>query len=108
MVNVKSSLLSLKLPSAAVAAIQLALLSMSYSTPDIVFILDLPAEMALERISKRGEENEKFEQLEFMKELRENFLGLKDELDDPIVIIDASKSKDEVFEQIKEVIDKII
>jgi len=82
--------------------------NMSFRTPDIAFILDLPPGTALERIHKRGEEKEKFEQLEFMNELRENFLKLKGVLDDNIKIIDASKSKDEVFEQIKEEIDKLI
>jgi len=82
--------------------------NMAFRTPDIVFILDLPAEMALERVGKRGEEKEKFEQLEFMKELRENFLKLKEELDDNIKTIDASKAKEEVFGKIKEEIDKII
>lgn len=82
--------------------------NMPFKTPDITFILDLPAGMALQRIGKRGEKKEKFEQLEFMEELRENFLGLKDELEDSIMIIDSSGSKDEVFEQIKKEIDKII
>ena len=35
-----------------------------------------------------------------LKKIRKNFLELKKKLDDNIVIIDASKSKDEVFEQI--------
>ncbi len=82
--------------------------NMPFKTPDITFILDLPAEIALERIGKRGQEIEKFEQLGFMEELRENFLKLKEQLEDNIKIIDASKSKDEVFEQIKREVDKII
>ena len=44
---------------------------------------------------------EKFEKIEFMKTLRQNFLDLKNKLDDNIKIIDASKTKEEVFEQIK-------
>ena len=36
-----------------------------------------------------------------MNKLRDNFLRLKDELDDNIIIIDASKTKEEVFDQIK-------
>lgn len=82
--------------------------NMGFRTPDIAFILDLPAETALERIHKRGEDKEKFEQLEFMKKLRDNFLKLTETLDDNIKIIDASKSKDKVFEQIKKEIDAII
>jgi len=82
--------------------------NMSFKTPDITFILDLPAKMALGRVDKRGDGKEKFEQLEFMKELRKNFLKLKETLDDNIKIIDSSRSKDEVFNQIKEEIDKLI
>ncbi len=82
--------------------------NMSFRTPDIVFVLDLPAETALERVDRRGGGKEKFEELEFMKELRKNFLKLKDVLDDNIKVIDASKSKDKVFEQIKKEIDKVI
>ena len=82
--------------------------NMAFKTPDIAFILDLPAEMALGRVDKRGEGKEKFEELEFMKELRENFLKLGEVLDDNIKVIDASKSKDRVFEQIKKEMDKIL
>jgi len=82
--------------------------NMAFKTPDIAFILDLPAETALERVHKRGDEKEKFEELEFMKELRENFLKLNDVLDDNVKVIDASKSKDKVFEQIKKEVDKLI
>ncbi|MEA2036364.1 MAG: dTMP kinase [Nanoarchaeota archaeon] len=79
-----------------------------FRKPDITFILDLDAQLALERIENRGQSKEKFEQLEFMKSLRQNFLMLKGQLDDNIVITDASKSKDEVFTQIKEEINKLI
>ena len=82
--------------------------NMEFRTPDIAFILDLPAEMAMERVEKRGDSKEKFEELEFMKELRKNFLRLKDEFEDNIKIIDSSKSKEEVFEQVKREIDNLI
>jgi dTMP kinase len=82
--------------------------NMTFRTPEIAFILDLPAETALQRIHKSGLQKEKFEQLEFMKELRQNFLNLTEELGDNIKIIDASKSEDIVFNQIKEEIDKLL
>jgi len=82
--------------------------NMPFRTPDITFILDLPAEMALERIAKRGSPKEKFEQFEFMRNLRKNFLELKEHLEDNIKIIDASKSKSDVFKQIKEEIDNLL
>jgi len=77
-----------------------------FRQPDITFILDLLPETALERIKHR--EKEKFEKLEFMKKIRENFLSLKDQLDDNIITIDASKTKEKVFEDIKKEIDKIL
>ncbi|HZX44467.1 MAG TPA: dTMP kinase [Candidatus Nanoarchaeia archaeon] len=82
--------------------------NMEFKAPDIAFILDLPAETALERIEKRGNPKEKFEQLSFMKKLRQNFLKLKDELADNIKVIDASKDVDNVFAEIKKEIDNLI
>ena len=87
---------------------ELIIKNMCFRTPDITFILDLPAELALERIIKRGKEKEKFEQLDFTKELRQNFLRLRDRLGDNIVVTDASKSKKDVFDQIKRKIDKLL
>ena len=78
----------------------------NFRKPDIAFILDIPAETALKRIAYR--EKEKFEQLEFMKKLRKNFLELKNHLEDNIVIIDASKPIEDVFEELKKEIDKIL
>lgn len=82
----------------------------NFLKPDIAFIMDIEPEIALERISNRSghEKKEKFEELEFMKELRENFLRLPKMIDDDIKIIDASRSNKEVFEQIKEEIDKVL
>ncbi len=85
-------------------------LNEDFIKPHIAFILDLPPEIAIERIEKdmTREGKEKFEQINFMKELRTNFLNLKDQLPDNVIIIDASKTKEEVFSQIKEEVDKLI
>ena len=74
--------------------------------PDVAFIMDLNPEIALERIKKR--EKEKFEQIEFMRKLRERFLQLPKILKDNIKIIDASKEANEVFEGIKKEVDKLL
>ncbi|MBW2974914.1 dTMP kinase [Candidatus Woesearchaeota archaeon] len=87
---------------------KILLSNISFRTPDIAFILDLPAKTALERIHKRGSAKEKFEQLGFMKDLRDNFLNLDKKLGDNIKVIDASKGKEEVFKQIQSEIEVIL
>jgi len=82
------------------------LANMGFRTPDLVLILDLPASVALERI-KKVRKKEKFEDPDFLTKIRQSFLDLKDNLEDPIKIIDASKTKQEVFDQIKKEIDKL-
>ncbi len=77
-----------------------------FKKPDITFILDIKPEIALQRIKHR--EKEKFEQLEFMNNLRQNFLKLPEHLDDNIKIMDASKNLNEVFEDVKKYIDEIL
>lgn len=79
-----------------------------FEKPDIAFILDLPPETALERITRAREGKEKFEKLGFMKKLRANFLELPKRLKDNIKIIDASKDKDAVFGQIKREMDGLL
>jgi len=74
--------------------------------PDIAFIMDVKPDIALKRIKNR--EKEKFEQLEFMNRLRKKFLELPGFLKENIKIIDASKSPDGVFEDIKKEIEKIL
>ena len=74
--------------------------------PEIAFILDIKPKIALERINER--KKEKFEKLEFMKRLREKFLEMPKLLNDNIKIIDASKSAEEVFEDIKKEVDRLI
>lgn len=70
-----------------------------FMKPDIAFILDVEPALALKRIEYR--KKEKFEKLEFMKKIRENFLCLPKMLPDNIQIINSSKSLKEVFEDIK-------
>ena len=81
-------------------------LNKEFLKPDIAFILDIKPEIALERIKNR--EREKFENIKFMSKLRQMFLELPRLLTDNIKIIDASKSKEEVFESMKEEINKML
>jgi dTMP kinase len=82
--------------------------NMAFRSPDIAFILDIPPETALKRIKQRGIPSEKFEQKEFMGQLRKNFLKICSELDDNIKVIDASGSKGDVFSQIRDSLDRLL
>ena len=75
--------------------------------PDLAIILDLHPETALKRIS-RERAVEKFERLEFMKKLRNNFLELKEWMDDNIVYVDTSGAEDETFEKVRKQLDKVL
>ena len=77
-----------------------------FRKPDIAFILDVKPSVALKRIEYR--EKEKFEQLDFMKKIRKNFLALPKLLDDNIKIINASQPLKNVFENIRKEVDKIL
>ncbi len=79
-----------------------------FRKPDLMLILDLDPEVSMQRIEKRGNPKEKFEQLSFMQKLRMNFLSLPKMLDENIKVIDASKSIEDVFQQIKAEIDKLL
>jgi len=77
-----------------------------FRKPDIAFILDVEPSVALERIEYR--QKEKFEQLEFMKKIRQNFLKIPKLLDDNIKIIDSSKSLKTVFNNVAKEVGKIL
>ena len=79
--------------------------------PDLAIILDVPADIALERVLKDGNRSHKevFEQKDFQEKLRQNFLALPAALpDEKIVVINGNRSVKEVFEAIKKETDKIL
>lgn len=73
--------------------------------PDITVILDLPAEVGLERARHRAREMpDRMEQenIEFYRKVREGYLVLAKALPGRFIVIDASKSIEEVEEAIWE------
>ncbi len=82
--------------------------------PDIVFLIDIPAETAMDRMKKdhqriKGKENKFETNLEFIKKLRENYLKLVELANHNVVIIDGTKSVEQIFEkQIKPAFNKFI
>ena len=84
---------------------RLIALNAGFRKPDIAFIFDIPPEMALNRMKGRAK-LEKFEELDFMKKLRENFLHLKEIMPDSIIIVDASAGKQTVFGNVRKEVEK--
>lgn len=66
--------------------------------PDLTFVLLLEPKAALERVSSRGGCS-RFEDLEFLEEVQENYLRLAG-LDESIVKVDASMAPEDVAEEI--------
>lgn len=71
-------------------------------TPDLLLILDLDVDTALQRIGSRGDTANEFEQRASLQTCRDIFLGLRNE---PFCrIIDASKDAGSVALQIRETV----
>lgn len=67
--------------------------------PDLTFILNLPLELALQRLK---EQKTKFEEPKYLKKVRDGYLQIfYSEKERDIRLIDASRSEEEVFEEIK-------
>lgn len=79
-------------------------LNKDFLKPTITFILDVPAEVGLSRIKSDRNNSEKFENLNFMKKIRQYYLELPDKLAEDIVIVDGTKSKEKVFQSIVKIL----
>lgn len=75
--------------------------------PDLILLLDLPAELGLERTSGRGSEDRfESESLRFLERAREAYLERAKADPDRYVVIDASRPADQVWEQIQGVLEE--
>jgi len=73
--------------------------------PDLLVILDLNVDTALERIGARGDTANEFEKREALQRCREIFLSLKDE---PFArVVDSGRSLDDVAANLREIADGI-
>lgn len=75
--------------------------------PDLTFVFDVDSEVAQKRL---GLEKDRLEQegMEFHKKVRFGYLELAKKYPKRIKVIDANKSIEEVFEQVKKYIDELI
>lgn len=76
----------------------------NFLKPDIIFLFKLDPSECVKRIEKRGAEKELFEKEQILKKVWENYEYLQKKHDN-CIIIDASKSIDEIFEEIRGVLD---
>jgi len=75
--------------------------------PDITFILDVDPRIAVERINSRNKNITSYENTEFLKKVRENFLKLKEIFpDDNIIYIDGKEKPEEILEKILSIIEE--
>ena len=74
--------------------------------PDLTIIMDLPAETGLARAIERGDAN-RFENkgLEFHTNLRGAFLDLAEKFHERCVVVDASRSIEQIAEEIAKVVE---
>ncbi len=75
--------------------------------PDRIFVLDLPIHLAERRRKRKADRMESRDQ-HFQQKVRDGFLKEAEAHPDKIVVIDASQSKDEVQNQIRDEVAKLL
>jgi len=98
-----------------VSAEEIARRNRGLRVPDLTVILDVPSDVAQERIVRRlGGERRKFERdLSFVDKVRQNYLQLHDILpgligDRSIVVVDGNRSVDEVAKNVQDLYKKFL
>ncbi|OGP56153.1 MAG: dTMP kinase [Deltaproteobacteria bacterium RBG_13_61_14] len=77
---------------------------------DLTTLLDLPAEQAMQRLSRRDKQPELFEKIEVQEKVRQLYLDTVRELanDQAVVVLDGSKGIEEVFQAICRTVEPIL
>jgi len=83
-----------------------------FLSPSITFIIDIPVDIALERIKKKykitKEKRSYFEKLNILRQTRKKFLLLPHYLKDNIKIIDGNRAIEDITKDIKKEIDILL
>lgn len=74
-------------------------------TPDATFLLDIDADASMNRVTARGDRS-KFEDAEFQRKVRDNYLGLAEEFN--FIIINAARPRESILEDVMARIREII
>ncbi|SNZ06579.1 dTMP kinase [Persephonella hydrogeniphila] len=73
--------------------------------PDITFLIDIPVEEGLKRISKEREKDRiENEELHFHRKIREGFLKIAEEEKNRIVVLDGTEKPEVIFQKIVEIL----
>lgn len=80
-----------------------------FPLPSILFFLDIIPQKAIERIEKRGNEKEIYENMHFLTKVRDNYLQIIEtyKINHPemkIFTLDATKSEEDIAKKIEEVV----
>lgn len=78
-----------------------------FRVPDATFVIDVPPDVAIERIKKSRGEFELFEEKQKFEKIRANYLKLKN-LWPNIFIIDGNRPRDVVFQDVWAAAEKIL
>ncbi len=68
--------------------------------PDFQVLLDVDPRLALDRLHKRGDERTIFEKVQKLQKVRQEYLRLAGNDKEKCVVVDASKSKEEIFDEV--------
>lgn len=68
--------------------------------PHITFLIDLPVEVAFERIREKRKDRLEKESLDFHRRVREGFLKIAERERDRVVVIDGRKGVEEIFNEV--------
>ena len=75
--------------------------------PDLTFVFDVDSEIAQKRVGNVKDRLES-EGLEFHRKIRQGYLELAKKYPNRIKVINSNKTIEEVFEQVKKIIDEIL
>jgi len=70
--------------------------------PDFTMLLDVSAEVGMSRVEDRGKDGNIFEEMDFQQKVVVRYRELQDDLEEDIDVIDATKTKNQVFERMKD------
>lgn len=85
----------------------LKMINSKFIEPDLTFIIDCPSKICMQRISKERFHAELYEEKNRLEKVRKIYLSLKDYFPN-VYVINGNRTKKEVFEDIRKIVDKII